>query len=115
MRHEGRKNLANTDNVPAYGTFPYTRVTRLPAFTGDNIKVTEVSQSSYSVYFWPQSAPVQAHRRVVNHGLELGKQPLFRIAEGFGLPVTGPASVCRGLLLPRLWVITRAAGSGPGP
>jgi hypothetical protein len=43
-------NSVNPENVPAYGTFRYTRATQLSAFTGDNTKVTEVSQYSYSMY-----------------------------------------------------------------
>jgi hypothetical protein len=45
------RKSGNSVNVPVYGTFRYTYVSRIPVVTGDNMKVTEVSRHGYCMYY----------------------------------------------------------------
>ena len=59
MRHDGPESLGNPKNVPAYGTFGYTQVTRLSTFTADHMIVTSVLQDRYAAYRLPSEDAYQ--------------------------------------------------------
>lgn len=84
-QHAARRpeNSANSVNVPVYGTFRYTYVSRIPVVTGDNMKVTEVSRHSYCMYYLLDSSAYVIAPGVNSQASELGKHPLFR-RTGYG-------------------------------
>jgi hypothetical protein len=113
MRHEDREVLQNHKMfqlMEHFGIHELHNYQLSQEITSRLLKYLELVTPGI---YLPQSASVQARRRAVNHGFELGKQSLFRNAEGIGMAVTGRASTCLGPLLPHPCIATPGSGQRP--